>query len=1114
MLFIGRKSKNKILVKIRSNITGAAVVLALLALITFIFVKTSGTEAMNFEITISIKVIVLGALLAAALVILLLRINAEKNRADERIRVMFDTMPLCASIFNKNLNFIDCNDSVVNLFGLSSKQEYFDKFEQLSPEYQPDGRLSREKTVEVIDRAFTEGYCRFEWMHQRLTGELIPCDITLVRVKHGNETVVSVYLRDLRELKQKTEEVRQREKLLNTVNSAASILLSINDNKTFETSLLKSFELIGRCLNVDRVQIWRNEMIERELHFVHRYEWLSDYGRKCAPVPKGLHFPYRIRPEWESLFLRGEFINSPLSGLPERDRQFFSAYQMKSVVIIPMFLENSFWGFFSISDCYRERVFSDEEIRILTSLGMMITNAVNRNMQNAKIREADERVRIMFDAMPLGASYHDVNFNILDCNEGMLNLFGLQSKRDFFDKYDEISPEYQPDGKLSKMKEAEAIDKAFVEGYNHFEWMYRKLDGEPIPCEVTLVRVKRYNDFVIAAYIRDLRDVKAAATEREQAILANKEKSNFLAKMSHDVRTPMNAIMGITEMQLQKGTLLPEIQESLDKIHNSGHMLLGIINDILDLSKIEAGKMELTPVKYDVINLLNDTVLLNVMRYNTKMVEFDLNVDENIPSTLFGDDLRIKQILNNLLSNAFKYTDSGRVSLSVSVNISNEKKEADLIFHVSDTGQGMTAEQINQLFNEYTRFNAETNRGVEGTGLGLSITKHLVNMMRGTISVESEPGRGSVFTIRLPQGYTGSAVLGSEVTKNIRQFHQGSLPRMKKMPKIVREYMPYGKVLIVDDMEINLYVARGLLAPYGLSIETALSGFETINKIKGGSSYDVIFMDHYMPRMDGIETVKSIRALNYTKPVIALTANALAGQEEMLMANGFDSYISKPIDIRRLNAILNKFVRDKYPVEVIEAARRQAAVMVKQDAKPVSFDELAPVFVRDAEKAVSVLEAIHTNNYRRNADMQAYIMTIHAMKSALANIGETALSAVASNLEQAGRENNTAVIKDGTSVFLESLKSLTGKIRQENEDDDNVSDIDDDGRKYLSEKLLVIEKACTAYDERTSNDALTEMRQRKWPRSVMELLDTIAGHLLHSEFAKAAEFAENSRNNL
>ncbi|MDR0475673.1 MAG: cache domain-containing protein [Treponema sp.] len=290
-------------------------------------------------VTIRTGLIMLGTLLAVTLITILLRISAEKNLAEERVRIIFDAMPLGANIHKRNFGFIDCNENVLNLFGLSGKQEYFDKFWQLSPEYQPDGRLSSEKRDEYIDKAFSEGYCRFEWMHQKLNGEPISCEITLVRVMYNNEFVLAAYVRDLRELKQMMEEIKQRENLLNTVNSATNILLSINDEKSFEYSLLKSFELVGRFLNVDRVQIWRNEVIDGELHFIHRYEWLSEYGRSCLPVPIGLHFPYSAKPEWETLFLRGGYINAPLSGLPEDDRAFLSPYGMKSIVIIPIFLE-------------------------------------------------------------------------------------------------------------------------------------------------------------------------------------------------------------------------------------------------------------------------------------------------------------------------------------------------------------------------------------------------------------------------------------------------------------------------------------------------------------------------------------------------------------------------------------------------------------------------------------------------------------------------------------------------------------------------------------------------------------------------------------------------------
>jgi CheY-like chemotaxis protein len=410
-------------------------------------------------------------------------------------------------------------------------------------------------------------------------------------------------------------------------------------------------------------------------------------------------------------------------------------------------------------------------------------------------------------------------------------------------------------------------------------------------------------------------------TAREDAVRANRIKSDFLARMSHEIRSPMNVILGITEMQLEKEGLPPDMVEALDKVHNSGYLLLNIINDILDLSKIESGKMELSPVNYDFASMINDTVQLNVMRFDSKPILFFLKVDENIPSTLYGDDLRIKQILNNILSNAFKYTESGEVVLSVSAETPGAGSPVKLIFRVSDTGYGMTQEQLDRLFEDYSRFNAVANREIEGTGLGMSIAKHLIEMMKGEITVESEPAKGSVFTLRLPQGYVDSTVLGKEGTNHLQQLYIGKKSKPKKSPQITREYMPYGKVLVVDDMEPNLYVASGLLAPYGLSIDTATNGLEAIEKIKSGRVFDIIFMDHFMPGMDGIETTKAIRGFGYTKPIVALTANALTGQAEIFLANGFDGFIPKPIDIRQLNSTLNKLIRDKYPAETVKAAR-------------------------------------------------------------------------------------------------------------------------------------------------------------------------------------------------
>ena len=403
-------------------------------------------------------------------------------------------------------------------------------------------------------------------------------------------------------------------------------------------------------------------------------------------------------------------------------------------------------------------------------------------------------------------------------------------------------------------------------------------------------------------------EITPLVESRQAAEAATRSKSEFLATMSHEIRTPLNAIIGIAQIQLQKGNLPDEYADALEKINASGDNLLGIINDILDLSKIETGKMELHPGEYDVPRLLNDAVQLNIVRIGSKPIEFTLDIDENLPSKLYGDELRLKQVLNNLLSNAIKYTKKGQVKLSVNHVAVGE--DVILRFVIRDTGQGMKKEDKERLFSQYRRFNADANRTTEGTGLGLNITKKLIAMMEGTIAVESEYGKGTMFFVTARQKAVECAVIGPEIAEKLRNF-MFTGDRQAVAQEIKNEPMPYGSVLVVDDVETNLYVAKGLLAPYKLNIETAESGFEAIEKVENGNIYDIIFMDHMMPKMDGIETTQKLRERGYRGTIVALTANALVGNDEMFARHGFDGFISKPIDIRRLNAVLNQFIRDR-----------------------------------------------------------------------------------------------------------------------------------------------------------------------------------------------------------
>jgi len=600
----------------------------------------------------------------------------------------------------------------------------------------------------------------------------------------------------------------------------------------------------------------------------------------------------------------------------------------------------------------------------------------------------------------------------------------------------------------------------------------------------------------------DMTELIAAKDFAEQA---SHYKSAFLANMSHEIRTPMNAILGIAEIQLQTGNLAPDTNYAFGKIYESGDLLLNIINDILDLSKIEAGKMELTLSKYDIPSLIHDTAQLIRFRYNSNPLEFFIHVDENTPLEFLGDELRIKQILNNLLSNAFKYTDNGEIEFNVSFEPVDDDKQDEnviLIFKVRDTGQGMNQEQLDVLFDEYTRFNNEVNRATTGTGLGMSITKQLVNLMNGEIKAESEPDKGTIFTVRIPQKRVNQSVCGPEFTEKLRDINF-IVSSITKKTQFFREYMPYGSVLIVDDTESNIYVTKGMLLPYGLKIDTASSGFEAIDKIKNGNIYDIIFMDHMMPKMDGIEAVKIIRDMDYKNNIVALTANAIVGRAEMFLQNGFDGFISKPIDSRELNFYLNELIRNKKPAEVIEKARkeqREKNIIVTENESGI-YKEKIMFFKKDAENAIFVLEDLVKKLPDINAnETELYKITVHGIKSALANIGEKSLSNTAYILEKSAEDRNFSILTKNTFPFINSLKTLFERLSPALKTDDKVMSNNDS--IFLREKLQEIKTACEDYDKKTAKTALNELKQKTWTAKITNLLDDISIYILHSSFKK------------
>lgn len=390
----------------------------------------------------------------------------------------------------------------------------------------------------------------------------------------------------------------------------------------------------------------------------------------------------------------------------------------------------------------------------------------------------------------------------------------------------------------------------------------------------------------------DLKMIEELNIARDQADKANNAKSEFLSNMSHEIRTPLNAIVGFSQA-LEEENLPDEAKDEVKDIIMASQSLLEIVNGILDISKIEANKLEIINAEYDFNKVLEELVALTRARMGDKPLQFKTSFDPTIPTVLYGDHTRIKQIILNLLTNAVKYTKEGYINFKVDSVIKEDV--CRLIISVEDSGIGIKEENINKLFSKFERFDLEKNITIEGTGLGLAITKKLVDLMNGKIVVQSTYGEGSRFTVAIDQKIVKTPTI------TIKDQNE---------QKEVKAFDVSGKrILVVDDNKLNLKVATRLLKEYNVEIETIDSGFECIEKIKAGQTYDLILMDDMMPKMTGTETIAKLKQIEgYNIPTIALTANAISGMKEKYMKAGFDGYLSKPIDKLELNRIINDFL--------------------------------------------------------------------------------------------------------------------------------------------------------------------------------------------------------------
>ena len=669
-------------------------------------------------------------------------------------------------------------------------------------------------------------------------------------------------------------------------------------------------------------------------------------------------------------------------------------------------------------------------------------NCVHNNALNISVQNVNSYV---YQAMNANILVFDMEKKLYMANDSSLAFFAIPKAagQELFE--------------LFEIEKAEA-DRFFHEAVKGQmdEWKAHTRDGEKsCSLRVTVARDKKGKPYCIILFVYDLTKEEAV---QEELKAANQAKSDFLSNMSHEIRTPINAIIGMNEMILREAEN-EQILEYASSVQNSSSALLAIINDILDISKIESGKIEIVPVDYELSSLLHDCYNMIVDRITKKGLEFALHCEETLPNVLHGDIIRIRQVVINLLTNAVKYTVKGRIDFYITGELSSQ--EVLLKFAVQDTGMGIAPEEKDKLFNKFERLDIKKNRTTEGTGLGLHITKKLTELMGGTISVESEYGKGSVFTVVIPQKCIDSRPVGK-----LDMQSRNAVRRDDRYETCFTA--PEARILVVDDVEINLKVFTNLLKQLHMQIDTATGGEAGI-ELACKNTYDIIFMDHMMPGLNGIETLEKLKKTeenqNPDTPVVMLTANALSGMKEMYLEKGFADYLSKPIDGIKLEKMIKKYLPEEKVIAVQPNRKEKQQKAVTKESTQQKENAVEPIAVPEETAVMRLKRAIPEMNLEKALeycvgseafyveclkefcgndkkelihqlyeaeDWSSYGVQVHGLKSAARTLGFEELGGLAEKMEFAAKEQEVACIRGNYEELRKEyervLKAITDSL--------------------------------------------------------------------------------------
>ena len=685
--------------------------------------------------------------------------------------------------------------------------------------------------------------------------------------------------------------------LVAALNQALEIFTS-NNGKTFDDVMTDGLRPIADAAGLDSIIVYSLLNNEAEKHFGQVYRWVKEEGG-IAPINESL----RVLPNnptikrWIEALSKGSLLTIKASGLDEDEKAFLDKFGVTSILLAPVFTKEKLWGAVSFQNHHIEQYFDEESTALLNSAARLCANFIIRSEMEGQIASANALNRSILNTAPVSITVIDDNLNVIDCNDSSLVLMKSEKKY-YLDNFFEFSPEYQDDGQKSKDKAMALVRQALEGSKMVFEWTHRSLTGELIPTEVTLIRVVHNERYMVLGYQYDLRNIKEMTESiRTQSVLlkdalkqattASRAKSDFLSNMSHEMRTPMNAIIGMTA--IGKGTEDIERKDyALTKIEEASVHLLGVINDVLDMAKIEANRLELSPVEYNFEKMLQKVVGVVNFRVDGKRQRLSVAVDSKIPTFLLGDDHRLAQVITNLLSNAVKFTpEEGEISLKASL-IGENNGTCELQIEVADSGIGISGEQQKKLFSAFRQAESGTSREFGGTGLGLTISKRIVELMGGRIWVESELKKGARFF------FTVKALRGNNTQK----------PQLN--PDINWKTI---RILAVDDEKHTRDFFENLFKTIGVHCDVASDGFQASQMIEKHGGYDICFIDWRMPGMDGIELSKRIKSKKDAKPCVVtiITAADWADIESDSLNAGVDKYLFKPLFSSMIIDFINEY---------------------------------------------------------------------------------------------------------------------------------------------------------------------------------------------------------------